>query len=79
MDDDINLSQPDKVPEWARREGLLGPATCSAVASAINEVEEWRIGCNWKSTDPEWDATLKTVIAFAREGQRLAAQPNEKS
>ena len=54
----------------------LSPAPCSAGASAINDVEEWRIACNWKATDPEWDATLKTVIAFAREGQRLAAQPN---
>ena len=35
----------------------------------------WRV-CDWKNTDPDWDATLKIVIAFAREGQRLAAQPN---
>jgi hypothetical protein len=59
-------------------EASLSPAPCSAGASAINDVEEWRIACNWKSTDPEWDATLKTVIAFAREGQRLTAQPNDK-
>ena len=50
---------------------------CSAGASAINDVEEWRIACNWKNTNPDWDATLKIVIAFAREGQRLAARPNK--
>ena len=57
-------------------DGALSPATGSDGASAINDVEEWRVACNWKSTDPEWDATLKIVIAFAREGQRLTTQPS---
>lgn len=48
----------------------------SAGASAIDELDKWRIACNWKSTNPAWDDTLKIVIAFAREGKRLAAQPN---
>ena len=46
-------------------------------ASAIDELDEWRIACNWKATNPEWDAKFKIVIAFAREGKRLAALSND--
>ena len=55
----------------AKASADCAPRTCSADAPAINDVEEWRVACNWKNTDAEWDSTLKTVIAFAREGQRL--------
>lgn len=48
--------------------------------TAIDELDQWRINCNWEATNPELDAKFKIVIAYARAGKALVEPAtNERS
>ena len=80
MDADINLSKPDAVPEWARREASFaasdGSAATSELSTIINAARER--GCAEHGHEIKWLLELPMTDEEWKRFNELTGWPSRK-